>query len=208
MSWTGHDGNGHGRRYVHITETPDVRHITNPDVMHEESDVSIKGVGAFVGALAAGIILIGVLMVLLWKGFERYAEYKDARIPVSPMARTEQERLPPPPRLQAAKGFQSVDPHDPNDPRFNFELKEPAAEWNQLRERWNWELHNPAVVDPNAQTMRVPIDTAEQMLLSKGLPARPQQPGEVGVEGMYMPSYSSAGRQLQMKTTKIGGDVK
>lgn len=202
MSWTGHDGNGHGRKYIHVTETPDVRHITNPDVMHEESDVSVRGVGAFVGALAAGLVLMGVLMVLLWKGFERYAEYKDERIAVSPMARTEQERLPPPPRLQAAKGFQSLDPHDPNDPRFSFELKEPAAEWNQLRERWNWELTNPAVVDPNTQTMRVPIDTAEQMLLSKGLPSRQQQPGEPGLAGMDVPSYSSAGRQTQKKTDK------
>ena len=202
MSWTGHDGNGHGRKYLHVTETPDVRHITNPDVMHEESDVSIKGVGAFVGALAAGIILIGALMIGLWKGFERYAEYKDARIPVSPMARTEQERLPPPPRLQAAKGFQSLDPHDPNDPRFNFELKEPSAEWNALRQKWEWELNNPAVMDPNTQTMRVPIEDAKQMLLSKGLPARQQQPGEVGISGMDVPSYSSAGRQTQKKTDK------
>src|SRR5205085_429113 len=26
-------------RKVHVTETPDVRHITNPDVMHEESSL-------------------------------------------------------------------------------------------------------------------------------------------------------------------------
>src|SRR5918912_532242 len=139
MSWTGHDGNGHGRRYVHITETPDVRHITNPDVMHEESDVSVRGVGAFVAALAAGMILIMVLMSGLYKVFEWRARKADEHTPVTPMARTEAERIPPPPRLQAAPGFQSLDPHDTNDPRFNFALKAPSAEWDALREKWQGE---------------------------------------------------------------------
>jgi hypothetical protein len=194
MSWTGHDGNGHGRKYVHITETPDVRHIANPDVMHEESDVNVRGVATFVGILAAGIVLIGLLMIMLFKGFERYAEYKDERIPVSPMARTEQERRPPPPVLQAAPGFRSLD-----DPKMSFELREPSAEWDALREKWNWELNNPGAIDPGTQTMRVPIEDAKQLLLNKGLPVRQQQSGDVGSAGMDVPSYSSAGRQMEKR---------
>jgi hypothetical protein len=194
MSWTGQDGNGHGRKYVHITETPDVRHIANPDVMHEESDVDVKGVGTFVGILAAGLILIGALMIGLFKGFERYAEYKDERIPVSPMARTEAERRPPPPVLQAAPGFRSLD-----DPRVSFELREPSAEWDTLREKWTKELENPGAIDPATQTMRVPIEDAKRMLLEKNLPVRQQQSGEVGSAGMDVPSYSSAGRQTEKR---------
>lgn len=192
MSWTGEGGQG--RRYVHITETPDVRHITNPDVMHEESDVNVKGVGTFVGILAAGLILIGALMIGLFKGFERYAEYKDERIPVSPMARTEQERRPPPPVLQAAPGFRSLD-----DPRVSFELREPSAEWDALREKWTQELETPGAIDPATQTMRVPIEDAKRMLLEKNLPVRQQQSGEVGSAGMDVPSYSSAGRQTEKR---------
>jgi hypothetical protein len=200
MSWKGHDGDAQGRRYMHITETPDVRHITNPDVMHEESDVSVKGVGAFVGILFGSLVLIAVLMVGLFKGFERYAEYQDERIPVSPMARTEKERLPPPPRLQAAPGFQSLDPHDPNDARLNFELKEPAAEWNALREKWEYELNNAGAVDPGTQAHRIPIEDAKRMLLEKGLPVRPDSdPGNVDVVIRDVPSYSSAGRQTQKR---------
>jgi hypothetical protein len=183
-----------------------VRHITNPDVMHEESDVSIKGVGTFVGMLAAGVILIAVLMVGLYKLFEKKAEYDERRERVSPMSRTEAERLPPPPRLQAAPGFRSLDPHDPKDERLNFELKHPQAEWEALREKWDFELKNGAVTDPNTGTGRIPIEDAKRLLLGQNLPVRQQQQGQ-GQQppapplsgGDDMPSYSSAGRQPEKR---------
>jgi hypothetical protein len=195
MSWSGEGGGGQGRgKYVHITETPDVRHITNVDVMHEESDVNVKGVGTFVGILFAGLILISALMVGLYKAFEWNAERQDARIEVSPMARTEKERLPPPPRLQAAPGFVSWD-----NPNQSFALKEPAAEWLALQEKWKDELENPGAVDPNTQTMHIPIEDAKRMLLEKNLPAREQQPWQAGAKGADVPSYSSAGRQTEKR---------
>jgi hypothetical protein len=198
MSWSGEEGGARGK-YIHITETPDVRHITNPDVMHEESDVNVKGVGTFVGILFAGLILIAALMVGLYKVFEWNAERQDARIDVSPMARTDAERLPPPPRLQAAPGFESLDPHDPNDASQKFELKHPQAEWEALQRKWEMELNQPGAPDPGTQTMRVPIEDAKQMLLGKGLPVRRQQPGEVDLRGADVPSYSSAGRQTEKR---------
>ena len=194
MSWKGHDGG----KYMHITETPDVRHIANPDVMHEESDVNLRGVGTFVGLLAAGLIVMSALMIGLFKGFEKYAEYKDKRIAVSPMARTDAERLPPPPRLQAAPGFESLDPHDANDASQKFELKEPAAEWNALRQKWEYELNNAGAVDAGTQTRRIPIEDAKQMILNQNLPAR-QPPAGGGAMIEDMPSYSSAGRQMQKR---------
>jgi hypothetical protein len=60
-------------------------------------------------------------------------------------------------------------------------------------------LNNPGAIDPGAQTMRVPIEDAKQMLLNKGLPVRQQQSGEVGSAGMDVPSYSSAGRQMEKR---------
>ena len=193
MSWKGHDGEGHGSKYIHVTETPDVSHITNPDVMHEESDVNVRGVGAFVGILFAGLIIMAALMVGLYKGFERFAEYQDKRIVVSPMARTEAERLPPAPRLQAAPGFVSRD-----DPTQSFALKEPAAEWNALREKWEYELSNSGPVDPNTQARRIPIKEAMQMILDRNLPAR-QAPAGGATTIPDMPSYSSAGQQMQKR---------
>ncbi|MCA1642105.1 MAG: hypothetical protein LC785_09175 [Acidobacteria bacterium] len=199
MSWSGEQGGGQGRKYIHVTETPDVRHITNVDVMHEESDVSVKGVGAFVGILFAGLVLIAALMVGLYKAFEWNAKRQDARIEVSPMARTDAERLPPPPRLQAAPGFESLDPHDPHDDSQKFQLKHPHAEWEALQRKWDWELNNPGAVDPGTQTMRVPIKDAMRMTLEKGLPTRQQQAGESGWKGADVPSYSSAGRQTEKR---------
>jgi hypothetical protein len=193
MSWTGHDGNGHGRKYIHVTETPDVSHITNPDVMHEESDVNVRGVGTFAGLLFAGLIVMGALMIGLFKFFEWRAEVADRSIAVSPMARTEAERRPPPPRLQAAPGFVSQD-----DPKLSFELKEPSAEWDALREKWNRELNDPRAVDPNTQ--RISIEDAKQKLLDSGeLHARAGQPGDVTAAGMDVPSASSAGRQMEKR---------
>ncbi|MFL6228595.1 MAG: hypothetical protein ACJ741_07425 [Pyrinomonadaceae bacterium] len=199
MSWKGQDGGEFGRRYMHVTETPDVSHITNPDVMHEESDVNLRGVGTFVGLLFVGLILISVLMIGLFKAFEKFAEYQDARIAVSPMARTERERLPPAPRLQAAPGFESLDPHDQNDASQKFELKEPAAEWNALRQKWEYELNNAGAVDPATQTRRMPIEDAKQLILNQNLPVRqqPQGGGTAVIEDV--PSYSSAGRQTQKR---------
>jgi hypothetical protein len=200
MSWSGEHGGGQGRgKYIHITETPDVRHITNVDVMHEESDVNVKGVGAFVGILFAGLILISALMVGLYQVFEWRARVADERIAVSPMARTDEERLPPPPRLQVAPGFESLDPHDPRDAGQKFELKHPQAEWEALQRKWDAELNNPGAVDPGTQTMHIPIEDAKRMLLEKGLPVRQQQPGEVGLKGADVPSYSSAGRQMEKR---------
>src|SRR5918992_6057665 len=93
------EGRGFGRGdRLHTTETPDVSHITNPDVMHEESDVSIRGVGTFVGALFVGLVLVCVLMIGLFKLLEWRARGEEARTPSPPMARGESERLPPPPR--------------------------------------------------------------------------------------------------------------
>jgi hypothetical protein len=134
------------------------------------------------------------MMIGLWKVFEWRARVADERIAVTPMARTEAERLPPSPRLQAAPGFASLD-----DPKMSFELKEPAAEWNALREKWEYELKNPTAADPNTRTQRIPIKDAMQMIVNQNLPARQQQPGAISWKGQDVPTYSSAGRQTEKR---------
>lgn len=198
------NGDGHGGGYgegprfgrgdgLHTTETPDVSHITNPDVMHEESDVSVRGVGTFVGALAAGMIVISVLMIGMYKAFEWQVNREEAREQRSPMARNEEERLPPEPRLQAARGFRSLD-----DPKLNFELQHPQAEWEALRSKWEFELKNPGQPDPNTGTRRIPIEDAKNMILGQ-LTARQPPPGAQAQSGIDIPSHSSAGRQPEKR---------
>ncbi|HKP72867.1 MAG TPA: hypothetical protein VJT82_08015, partial [Pyrinomonadaceae bacterium] len=187
-----------GRERLHLTETPDVSHITNPDVMHEESDVSVRGVGTFVGLLFLGLIIVAALMFGMFKVMDAYALSKDPK--PSPMARSERERLPPPgaPRLQGAPDHKSLD-----DPNLVFEKKEPTLEWDALREKYQYELENYGDVNPGTQTLRIPIEEAKKKVLEKGLPVRQQQQqSQVGAlvdGGMDVPSYSSAGRQTEKR---------
>ena len=78
-------------------------HIKNVDVTHEASDVDISSILKFV----MGLTVLGVVVfVLMWGMFRLLsAQEAEKEPPPGPMAMTEQERLPPPPRLQAAKGF-------------------------------------------------------------------------------------------------------
>ena len=75
------NGNGHGGGYaegprfgrgdrLHTTETPDVSHITNPDVMHEESDVSVRGVATFA--------CLGIAFAQLIPNFDSAPAYTNA----------------------------------------------------------------------------------------------------------------------------------
>ena len=90
-------------RKVHTTETPDTSHIKNIDVTHEVSDVYIGGIAKFVLGL---FVLIVVSFVLMWAMFRMlHSQPVEGEKPRSPMARTDQERLPPEPRLQSAPGF-------------------------------------------------------------------------------------------------------
>ena len=190
-----------GRR-VHVTKTPDVRHIENPDVMHEESDVSVKGVALFVLGLGFfGLITIGVLF-LLTMYFERREDRNEAKEFHSPLARQGDERQPPKgvPHLQGAPGDHALDAPDTKDPRYNLALKPPDEEGRLLREKYDWDLTHYGQPDPSTGMVRVPIDDAMQRLLQKGLPARPAQPGDPTINGgMDLPSYASAGRQTEKR---------
>jgi hypothetical protein len=193
MGIFGHHGNG--KEKIHLTETPDVRHITNPDVMHEESDVSIRGVGTFVGLLFLGLLIVSGLMLGMFKLLDAYATSKEAQ--PSPMARSEKERLPPPgvPRLQGAPDHRSLD-----DPNLIFEKKEPTLEWDALRAKFKYDLENYHDPDPGTGNMRIPIADAKKRLLEKGLPTRAGAPGDAGeAEGINLPTFSSAGRQAEKR---------
>jgi len=136
-----HNGNGHER--LHITETPDVSHIKNLDVTHEASDVSVAGVAKFVAALT---VMCVIVFVLMWGMFRLLnAQEAEKEPPAGPMAMKPDERLPPPPRLQAAPGFEVK---LKNGEIVSLEKKEPEAEYRVLRSQWENELNCSAGPDP------------------------------------------------------------
>lgn len=148
----------------HVTETPDVSDIKNPDVTHEASDVDTRAILKFVLGLGVLVLVTLGLLALMYRYFESQAERADAAIPVHPMARTDEERLPPPPRLQGARGFEVEGQ--------NLELAPPQSEYRIVRESWDKQLNSYGWVDESNGIVRIPIEEAKKLILKQGLPVR------------------------------------
>jgi hypothetical protein len=187
MARTTHKGNGHDR--LHVTETPDVSHIKNPDVTHEASDVDVFGVLKFVVGLT---VLTIAVFVLVWGLFRFFYTETEKEPNPGPMAMTEQERLPPPPRLQAARGFGvSLE----NGKTVNLELKEPEAEYRVVREQWERQLTCSHDKESTAEVACLPIDQAMEQVLEAGLPSRKDNALPSGeAYGVKPPTAASSGR--------------
>ena len=158
----------------HVTETPDVSYIKNVDVTHETSDVYIGGIAKFVVGLS--VLTIGVFL-LVWGLFQMF-ESRTRETPRSPMAFSDQERLPPEPRLQSAPGFaEELDKTAQAQKEKKAELspqingntpapKDPMWEIRVLRDQWNEVLKN-GPVDQNGQHYGMPIDQAKEQVLKQ-----------------------------------------
>jgi hypothetical protein len=184
------------KRKDNIHETPDVSHIQNPDVSHEASDVDVGSIAKFVMGLFVLTLVSFLLMKLLYKVLENRAAAADPR--PRPMAMSEQERLPPEPRLQAAPGF-GVNLGEGKE-RINLQLREPQAEYNEMRKIWDQALEGKP--DPRTGLAGMPIQEAMKKVTEDGsLKARPQADGQqqIGTGGMDIPSYQSSGRMTEKR---------
>ena len=146
------DNNGHG----HATEVPDVSYIKNVDVTHEKSDVNVPALLKFVLALTIMTAVVYVLMLFLFTFLNEQETNNEP--PAGPMAMSEQESLPPEPRLQSAPGFAadlttSVGDAAPTTP------KDPLWEIRVLREQWDRDLQEGAK-DQSGRTLGMPIKDA------------------------------------------------
>ena len=181
--------NGHG----HATETPDVSHVRNVDVTHEVSDVNVPAILKFVLGLVVMTIAVYLLMLLLFSFFNAKEMKKDEESPAGPMAMTEQESLPPEPRLQSAPGF-GVKLE--NGQWVPLEKREPQAEYQVLREQWNSVLKEGSK-DQSGRTVGLPIEQAMQKILEgHGLPVPRQKtgPDEKKDYTISVPTAASSGR--------------
>lgn len=183
MAGSKHKKNGK----LHITETPDVSHIKNLDVTHEASDVSVGGILKFVVGLTVFAVVVHVLM---WGMFRLLQAQEEKEPSPGPMAMTEQERLPPAPRLQAATGF-GVKLE--NGEWVNLEMREPEAEYRVLRAQWDQILSGK---DQSGQVVGVPIEQAMEKIVESGLPSRKQGDGATttGDSRLKLPTAESSGR--------------
>ncbi len=193
MSETIHHGDRHGHGDEH--QTPDTGHIQNPDVQHEMSDVDVGAILKFIVALAVGTALVFGIIGGMIKGFD-YAMDKFDPQTQSPLALKEEERLPPEPRLQLAKGW--------NFEGHKLELQEPQAERRLLFEKWNNQLDKGGV-DPQTGATLLPIEEAKRLIVQQNLPARqPPQAGQNNTgkvinEGIAIPGAQSSGQQTESR---------
>lgn len=190
-------GNGRGR----ITETPDVSHVRNVDVAHEVSDVNVPAILKFVAGLVVMTIAVYLLMWLLFVFFNAKETKKEGESPPGPMAMTEQESLPPEPRLQAAPGF-GVKLE--NGQWVPLEKREPQAEYHVLRDQWERQLKCD-YKDEFVQARRIacmPIEAAIQKLIQdQGLQSRAQE-NSSGKQEDYVtgvPTAASSGRVTEKR---------
>jgi hypothetical protein len=189
MAKTKHQGNGR----KHATETPDVSHVRNVDVTHEMSDVNVPAILKFVLGLVVMTIGVYLLMLLLFSIFNAKETKKDETTPAGPMAMSEQESLPPEPRLQSAPGF-GVKLE--NGQWVPLEKTEPQAEYKVLRDQWNSVLKEGSK-DQSGKTIGLPIEQAmKNVLAGQGLPVRPQESGPDKTQDQLIsvPSAASSGR--------------
>ncbi|HEX8843643.1 MAG TPA: hypothetical protein VF791_03315 [Pyrinomonadaceae bacterium] len=181
---------GHIIDDIHLT--PDVTYIQNPDVSHEASDVNVRSILIFTGGLLVFGIIVHILMWLMFNYMEDRAN-KSAP-PPRPMAMTEKERLEklPGPRLQGAPGF-GVNLGQGR--QTNLELKEPQAEFKEIRRIWKEVLEGRA--DPRDGKISMPIEEAMRKVVTDGqlktrAPADNQE--QIDMRGSDVPSYQSSGR--------------
>lgn len=179
-----------------IHRTPDVAYIQNADVSHEKSDVNVRSIIIF----AAGLLVFGIIVhILMWLMFNYMEERARKEEPTPrPMALKQQERMPPEPRLQAAPGF-GISLGEGKKP-INLELREPQAEYNEMKKIWEGDLKGQP--DPRTGQTSMPIEEAKQKIVSDGqLKARPQAEGQqqINLQGMDIPSYQSSGRMTEKR---------
>ena len=119
-----------------------------PPIHHETSDIDIRAVLLF----GAGLIVVGIAIhLVVWVLF-RSLEGREARRDTVeyPLALSAQDRLPPEPRLQT-------------NPREDLRALHAGEE--RILTTYDW-------VDKNAGIVRIPIDQAMKLIVTRGLPAR------------------------------------
>lgn len=183
-----HDSN------IHRTETPDVSHIRNVEVTHERSDVNVSAIAKFVFALTVITVAVYFLMWGLFRVFNAQAQKEP--VP-GPMAMSEQERIPPEPRLQGARGFGEELGKVAGD-KGSADPRAPEWEIKVLRKLWEDNLRD-GPRDPNGQVVGIPIEDAMKKVVESGLPSRVSGPLQFQDFAISMPTAASSGRTTEKR---------
>lgn len=166
--------------------------IIDTEKPYESNVVDAKLIMYFTGGL---FLLIVITFGLMW-AFQYWVlepQWDEAdQKNVLPMAMSQDEKLPPEPRLQSAPGFGV----DTKDGRIGLELREPQAEYRELLKRWQDEWENGQKDAATGTVITLPIEAAKEKILSDGtIKARSAEASkETLAEATTFVSASSAGR--------------
>jgi HAMP domain-containing protein len=177
-----------------IHRTPDVSHIQNEDVAHEESDVNVKAAATFIVGLLVLIVVSLILMKLLYNFYEERAATSERETAATALAAQEYNKVPPQPRLQGAQQWGVT----LSDGQFvDLSLKEPGSERVYVNQDWQKQLQG-GKVDPKTGNTSIPITEAMKQVLAQGLPAR-TEPGAQDTSGEHLPSDSNSGHEIEKR---------
>ena len=141
---------------THNQHSPE--HLENPDVLHETSDVNVRGIFGFGIGLAVGTALVALL---LFGAFSVMVErFNPAPTPTaSPLTRT--RPTVPESRQHAEAAFP--------EPRLQPDAAEDLVKYREAEQR---HLNSYGWVDQNAGVVHIPIERAKELTLQRGLPVR------------------------------------
>jgi hypothetical protein len=157
--------------------SPDDEYAFTPEgAGYEHTDVAIGPIAKFlfwlfVAAVATHFGLAGVYKLMIDQGVK--GEATERRYP---LAATEEQRLPPVPRLQQF----------PRNELYTFRTEE-----RDRLETYGWE-------SKAAGTVHIPIEEAMKLTVERGLPVQAVDPAQSATLGM-MPADSSSGRTLEKR---------
>ena len=158
---------------------------------YEHNVIGLRGIIYFaIGLFLLIVITFGLMWFLQNVMEDQSIAEKDV---ASPMMMSEQQRLPPEPRLQAAPGFGV----DSDRGRVNLELKAPQSEYRNLQEQWETMWRDGQKDAKTGTVVTLPMEEAKRRFLEQSA-AKPepnaQQKEDAMRKSRAIVSLSSSGR--------------
>jgi hypothetical protein len=159
------------------------------DKPYEQNLIGLRGIIIFgVGLFLLIVITFGLMWVLEDAMEGEALETKGAK---EPMAMSELEKLPPEPRLQSAPGFGV----DGENGRVNLELREPQAEYREMRKIWEKGWLEGHKDEKTGTVISLPIEEAKKKFLEQsGQMKTDENAAKIYEDSRRTVSFSSSGR--------------
>ena len=137
--------------------------IVNPETRHEDSDVNVR---ALLWAVVIFIVFAAITHVVLYLQFHAYARHfrNESSQPLTMMTRPSDASVPPAPRLQPFPNKM----HNNEIPPPNTNT--PVTDMADMRAAEEESLNKAGWVDKQKGVVRIPIETAKQLVVQRGLP--------------------------------------